>query len=116
MKVINEEFVRQYGNEYEDITADDLGDDLDSTYALAVKKEDLGYDLDHVPGWDAKPEVPAKPKPKAAPKVEGPKPEPEAAPEPQPQTATSQSSGSTTAQSALERIKAMRERAKQNKQ
>ena len=116
LKVINEEFVRQYGNEYEDITADDLGDDLDSTYALAVKKEDLGYDLDHVPGWDAKPEVPAKPKPKAAPKVEGPKPEPEAAPEPQPQTATSQSSGSTTAQSALERIKAMRERAKQNKQ
>lgn len=117
LKVINEEFVRQYGNEYEDITADDLGDDLDSTYALAVKKEDLGYDLDHVPGWDAKPEVPAKPKPKAAPKVEEPKSEPEAAPEPQPQTAAApQPSGNATAQSALERIKAMRERAKQNKQ
>lgn len=117
LKVINEEFVRQYGNEYEDITADDLGDDLDSTYALAVKKEDLGYDLDHVPGWDAKPEVPAKPKPKAAPKVEEPKSEPEAAPEPQPQTtAAPQPSGNATAQSALERIKAMRERAKQNKQ
>lgn len=117
LKVINEEFVRQYGNEYEDITADDLGDDLDSTYALAVKKEDLGYDLDHVPGWDAKSEVPAKPKPKAAPKVEEPKSEPEAAPEPQPQTAAApQPSGNATAQSALERIKAMRERAKQNKQ
>lgn len=117
LKVINEEFVRQYGNEYEDITADDLGDDLDSTYALAVKKEDLGYDLDHVPGWDAKPEVPAKPKPKAAPKVEEPKSEPEAVPEPQPQTAAAlQPSGNATAQSALERIKAMRERAKQNKQ
>lgn len=117
LKVINEEFVRQYGNEYEDITADDLGDDLDSTYALAVKKEDLGYDLDHVPGWDAKPEVPAKPKPKAAPKVEEPKPEPEVASESQPQTAAvPQSSGNATAQSALERIKAMRERAKQNKQ
>lgn len=116
LKVINEEFVRQYGNEYEDITADDLGDDLDSTYALAVKKEDLGYDLDHVPGWDAKPEVPANPKPKAAPKVEEPKLEPEAAPEPQPQTAAApQPSGNATAQSALERIKAMRERAKQNK-
>lgn len=115
LKVINEEFVRQYGNEYEEITADDLGDDLDSTYALAVKREDLGYDLDHVPGWDAKPEVPAKPKPKAAPKTEEPKPEPEAAP--QPQTAVApQPSGSATAQSALERIKAMRERAKQNKQ
>lgn len=117
LKVINEEFIRQYGNEYEEITADDLGDDLDSTYALAVKMEDLGYDLDHVPGWDAKPEVPAKPKPKATPKVEESKPEPEAASEPQPQTAaTPQPSGSATAQSALERIKAMRERAKQNKQ
>lgn len=117
LKVINEEFVRQYGNEYEDITADDLGDDLDSTYALAVKKEDLGYDLDHVPGWDAKPEVPAKPKPKAAPKVEEPKPEPEVTSESQPQTAAApQPSGNATAQSALERIKAMRERAKQNKQ
>lgn len=117
LKVINEEFVRQYGNEYEDITADDLGDDLDSTYALAVKKEDLGYDLDHVPGWDAKPEVPAKPKPKAAPKVEEPKPEPEMTSESQSQTAAApQPSGNATAQSALERIKAMRERAKQNKQ
>jgi len=117
LKVINEEFIRQYGNEYEEITADDLGGDLDSTYALAVKREDLGYDLDHVPGWDAKPEVPTKPKSKAAPKVEEPKPEPEAVPEPQPQTAaTPQPSGSATAQSALERIKAMRERAKQNKQ
>lgn len=117
LKVINEEFVRQYGNEYEDITADDLGDDLDSTYALAVKKEDLGYDLDHVPGWDAKPEVPAKPKPKAAPKVEESKPEPEVTSESQPQTAAApQPSGNATAQSALERIKAMRERAKQNKQ
>lgn len=117
LKVINEEFIRQYGNEYEDITAEDLGTDLDSTYALAVKKEDLGYDLDHVPGWNAKPEVFAKPKPKAvAPKMEESKPEPEAAPEPQSQAAAPQSSGSATAQSALERIKAMRERAKQNKQ
>lgn len=117
LKVINEEFIRQYGNEYEEITADDLGDDLDSTYALAVKREDLGYDLDHVPGWDAKPEVSSKPKPKVAPKVEETKPESKAAPEPQPQTAVApQPTGSTTAQSALERIKAMRERAKQNKQ
>lgn len=114
LKVINEEFVRQYGNEYEEITVDDLGDDLDSIYLLAVKKEDLGYDLEHVPGWDAKPEAPAKPKPKATPKVEEPK--PEAAPELQPQTAAPQPSGSATAQSALERIKAMRERAKMNKQ
>lgn len=114
LKVINEEFVRQYGNEYEEITVDDLGDDLDSTYLLAVKKEDLGYDLEHVPGWDAKPEAPAKPKPKATPKVE--ESEPKAAPEPQPQAAAPQPSGNATAQSALERIKAMRERAKLNKQ
>lgn len=109
LKVINEEFVRQYGNEYEEITTDDLGSDLDSIYALAVKKEDLGYDLEHVPGWDAKPEAPAKPKPKPVSKVEDSK--PEAAPEPE-----SQPSGNATAQSALERIKAMRERAKMNKQ
>lgn len=113
LKVINDEFIRQYGNEYEEITADDLGTDLDSTYALALKKEDLGYDLDHVPGWDVKPEAaPAKPKP--APKIEEPK--PEAASEPQVETSTPQSSGNVTAQSALERIKAMRERAKQSKQ
>lgn len=117
LKAINDEFVRQYGDEYESLTIDDLGSDLESTYILALKKEDLGYDLPHVPGWDAKPEAASKSKPKAVkavPVQEEPKPQIEistdagaAAPQP--------SAGSTTAQSALERIKAMRERAKQNK-
>lgn len=98
--VINAEFIRQYGTGYDEFTLEDMGDELEETYQLALKKEDLGYDIEHVEGWDATEESPA-PEPAAAPE---PVPEQTAAPVAPPADATSKSN-----LSAVERIRQLRE-------
>lgn len=64
LKVVNEEFIAQYGDEYEELDID--GEELDETYNLALQHKDLGYDIPHVEGWV---EGGVKPQPKAKPTV-----------------------------------------------
>ena len=110
LAVINTEFVRQYGDGYDEFTLEDMGDELEETYQLALKKEDLGYDIPHVDGWDGdgdngEDETPAE------------DPEPEQAPAaPEVHTAvgpaavkTPADANSKSAMSAVERIRLLRE-------
>lgn len=60
LSVINTEFVRQYGEGYDEFTLEDMGDELEETYQLAIKKEDLGYDIPHIDGWDGEDETSAE--------------------------------------------------------
>ena len=117
LAVVNAEFIRQYGDEYEELDID--GEELEETYALALKKEDLGYDLPHVSGWDTPVEAPQPAPAKktvrkaAAAPVEAPQPvpEPQEAPasevEPQPVNAPSDAN-TPSGMTAIERIRALR--------
>lgn len=100
VKAIVAEFVRQYGDEYEWEPEDD---EVDEMYEMALKREDFGFDIPHIEGWDA----PAKPKPIAR-KAAAPAPAPE-----QPVTAAESdgvaAESSDSAMSAIERIRKMRE-------
>ena len=100
----------QYGDGYDEFTLEDMGDELEETYQLALKKEDLGYDIPHVDGWDGdgdngEDETPAE------------DPEPEQAPAaPEVHTAvgpaavkTPADANSKSAMSAVERIRLLRE-------
>lgn len=51
LAIVNKEFIRQYGDEYDPLELE--GKELEETYQLAIKHEDLGYDIDHVEGWDS---------------------------------------------------------------
>lgn len=126
LAVINAEFVQQYGDDYDALTEDmfDSAAQLEETYQLALKHEDLGYGIEHVEGWVAG-RVQKKVVAPKAPKTESPKPtaEPVAATpkEPvveqkppvsegvQPVEGVNTSEGMT----ALERIRAMREKRNQ---
>lgn len=120
LAVVNAEFVRQYGEGYEELDID--GEELEETYALALKKEDLGYDIPHIPGWDAQPEPEPEPaprkvarKPSAPVQASVPEPEPEAeeeeevgqTPTPEPVQAPAEAN-SPSGMSAIERIRALR--------
>lgn len=107
LKVVNDEFVRQYGEGYEELELE--GEELEEAYQLALKKEDLGYDIDHVPGWDGSEDEGGD--------------EPEDAPEPEEESeeeAPAKTSGvkapsdagSASGQSAIDRIRAMRNKKK----
>lgn len=98
-QVVIAEFIRQYGDEYD---YEPEPDEVEELYPVALKKEDLGYDIPHLDGWDA-PAVEAKSKPKPAAR---PKPQPE--PEPEEADGVSAES-SDSAMSAIERIRKMRE-------
>ena len=102
LAAVNEEFKRQYGDGYEDLELS--GSDLDEAYALAIKHQDLGYDIPHVDGWNSEPQ--ATPEPQAAP-------EPEPAPAEEPAVAPEVQS-SKSGQLAIERIRAMREARQKN--
>ena len=82
-----------------------MGDELEETYQLALKKEDLGYDIPHVDGWDGAEE--------AAPEQEQ-----EEIPAPTPEVTTASGpaavkapadANSKSAMSAVERIRLLRE-------
>lgn len=123
LKVVNDEFIRQYGDGYEELDID--GDELEETYALALKHEDLGYDIPHIPGWDAAPEPEPEPapaprrvarKPSAPVQAPAPEPEPEAeeeeeeagqTPTPEPVQAPADAN-SQSGMSAIERIRMLR--------
>lgn len=119
LAVVNAEFVRQYGEGYEELDID--GEELEETYALALKREDLGYDIPHIPGWDdPEPEPEPAPAPKrvvrkpAAPVPQpAPEPEPEEekevgqTPTPEPVQAPAEAN-SQSGMSAIERIRALR--------
>lgn len=127
LKVVNEEFIRQYGDEYQELELE--GEELEEAYKLAIVREDLGYDIPHVPGWDKKeePEKKAVKAPrKAVTKVEAPKEvEEETGEEEQPdeeeekeETAAPRGinppsdAGSKSGQSAIDRIRALRNKKK----
>lgn len=106
LAVINAEFIRQYGEGYDEFTLADMGDELEETYQLALKKEDLGYDIPHVDGWDGVEET--------APEQE----EEEEIPAPAPEVTTASGpaavkapadANSKSAMSAVERIRLLRE-------
>ena len=106
LKVINEEFVRQYGDEYEELTEEDL-DSVDEMYEKALAHRDLGFDIDHIPGWNEE----KKPEPKKVSRREKPTPEPKVeseAEEEGSEPAVQAVQGTTSGMSALERIRAMR--------
>ena len=115
LAVVNAEFIRQYGEGYEELDID--GEELDETYALAVKKEDLGYDISHIEGWDdPEPEPEPEPtpaskrvarKPVAAPVLQ-PEPEPEEEEKPAPAVQAPAEANSQSGMSAIERIRALR--------
>ena len=113
LAVVNTEFVRQYGEGYEEIEVEGL--ELDELYALAVKKEDLGYDIPHIEGWDT-PEPEPAPTPKkvvrkAAAPVQQPEPDPEPVEEeekPAPAVQVPAEANSQSGMSAIERIRALR--------
>ena len=118
LAVVNAEFVRQYGEGYEELDID--GEELDETYALAVKKEDLGYDIPHIDGWD---DPEPEPEPAPAPKrvvrktsaTPSPQPEPETEQEEEEEEKPTQQAveapsdaNSPSGMSAIERIRALR--------
>lgn len=106
LKVVNEEFIRQYGDGYEALELE--GEELEEAYQLALKHEDLGYDIEHVPGWDGVDE-----------EAEGttdddPDPEPEPEPEAPAGVNPPSDAGSSSGKSAIERIREMRNKKKAN--
>lgn len=102
LKIVNEEFIRQYGDEYEEL--DLSGSELEEMYQLAIKHEDLGYDIPHVSGWNGE-EADPEPEPE-------PDPEPEPVQKPTPGVRPPKDAGGESGQTALERIRAMRNRKK----
>lgn len=49
LALVNKEFIEQYGEGYEELDLE--GEELEEAYQLALKHEDLGYDIPHVDGW-----------------------------------------------------------------
>lgn len=97
LRVVNKEFIEQYGDEYEELELE--GAELEEAYQLALAHKDLGYDIPHVAGWV---EGGSKPKPVARQKSAKAE---EVAPAP---AAEEPAQASSSGQSALERIRAMR--------
>ena len=101
---MNEEFIRQYGEGYEELDLE--GAELEEAYQLALKHEDLGYDIEHVPGWDGSDDGDSD-------GGEEPDPEPEdETPTPTPGVRPASDAGSSSGQSAIDRIRAMRNKKK----
>lgn len=114
LAVVNAEFVRQYGEGYEELDID--GEELDETYALAMKKEDLGYDIPHIDGWDD-PEPEPAPAPKRVVRKTSTVPTPQPEPEPEEEeeekpvqqaVEAPSDANSPSGMSAIERIRALR--------
>ena len=114
LKVVNEEFIRQYGEGYEELELE--GAELEEAYQLALKHEDLGYDIEHVPGWDGSDDGDADGGEEYAGDNDGgdePDPEPEdETPAPTPGVRPAADAGSSSGQSAIDRIRAMRNKKK----
>lgn len=106
LAVINAEFIRQYGDGYDEFTLADMGDELEETYQLALKKEDLGYDIPHVDGWDGAEE--AAPEQEQEEEIPAPAPEVTTASGPAAVKAPADAN-SKSAMSAVERIRLLRE-------
>lgn len=98
LKVVNEEFIRQYGEGYEELELE--GDELEEMYQLAINHEDLGYDI---------PRVDTDNEPDPEPEQEETQSDPD--PEPEPVNPPADSS-SSSGMSAIERIRAMRNKNK----
>ena len=112
---MNEEFIRQYGEGYEELELE--GAELEEAYQLALKHEDLGYyDIEHVPGWDGSDDGDADGGEEYAGDNDGgdePDPEPEdETPAPTPGVRPAADAGSSSGQSAIDRIRAMRNKKK----
>lgn len=114
LKVVNEEFIRQYGEGYEELDLE--GAELEEAYQLALKHEDLGYDIEHVPGWDGSDDSGEDNGEEYAGDNDGgdePDPEPEdETPAPTPGVRPASDAGSSSGQSAIDRIRAMRNKKK----
>lgn len=113
LKVVNEEFIRQYGEGYEELELE--GEELEEAYQLAVKHEDLGYDIEHVPGWDGSDDGDGSDDNGG----EDPDDSGDAGDDPEPEDETPASgvkapadAGSASGQSAIDRIRAMRAKKK----
>lgn len=115
LAVVNKEFVDQYGSDYEPLELE--GEELEEAYALAVAHKDLGYDIDHVPGWVEGGAAPKKPAAKrvVASVTTAPAPAEEPEPENEPEEAAAPEginppadAGSESGMSAIERIRALR--------
>lgn len=112
LAIVNAEFVRQYGDDYAELELE--GEELEEAYQLAIKHEDLGYDIDHVPGWDQpeeEPEPEEEPAPELPKKTPGKKTTAAAAPVTPPANANS-----ADGKRAADKIREMRERRKQQQQ
>lgn len=111
---MNEEFIRQYGEGYEELDLE--GKELEEAYQLALKHEDLGYDIEHVPGWDGSDDGGEDNGEEYAGDNDGgdePDPEPEdETPAPTPGVKAPADAGSSSGQSAIDRIRAMRNKKK----
>lgn len=114
LKVVNDEFIRQYGEGYEELDLE--GEELEEAYQLALKHEDLGYDIEHVPGWDGSDDGGEDNGEEYAGDNDGgdePDPEPEdETPAPTPGVKAPADAGSSSGQSAIDRIRAMRNKKK----
>lgn len=108
LAVVNKEFIAQYGDGYEELELE--GDELKEMYELAVKHEDLGYDIPHVDGWGEPSDEQEAPQPEEEAPEEAPAPEPvKAAPK---GTQPPADAGAGKAMSAIERIRAARNKNK----
>ena len=113
LKVVNEEFIRQYGEGYEELELE--GEELEEAYQLAVKHEDLGYDIEHVPGWDGSDDGDGgddnggEDPDDSGDAGDDPEPEDET---PAPGVKAPADAGSASGQSAIDRIRAMRAKKK----
>lgn len=113
LKVVNEEFIRQYGEGYEELELE--GEELEEAYQLAVKREDLGYDIEHVPGWDGSDDGDGgddnggEDSDDSGDAGDDPEPEDET---PAPGVKAPADAGSASGQSAIDRIRAMRAKKK----
>lgn len=107
LKVVNEEFIRQYGNEYDELELE--GEELDELYQLAIKHEDLGYDIEHVPSWNTFKETEQEESRQLKPETKQAELQPESN---VPGVNVPEDVGSSSGQSAIERIRAMRARKK----
>lgn len=113
LKVVNDEFIRQYGEGYEELELE--GEELEEAYQLAIKHEDLGYDIEHVPGWDGSDDGDGGDDNGEEDTDDGgdagnePEPEDET---PTPGIKVPDDAGSSSGQSAIDRIRAMRAKKK----
>lgn len=110
LKVVNEEFIRQYGEGYEELDME--GEELEEAYQLALKHEDLGYDIEHVPGWDGSDDGDSGDGEEYAGDEDGAGEQEDETPAPTPGVKAPADAGSSSGQSAIDRIRAMRNKKK----